>query len=709
VTVRPSTIAIDQSEASTVTVDCAAIRHNTSIIRRTLGSTQLLAVIKAQAYGHGAVPVAEAVLAGGADALCTSSLSEAFEVADIAAQKPCIVLGNVSSEELSRGLPRNIELTAHSLEQVERFGALNLPFHMNLNTGLNRGGLSRLPVSAPRSCVGVMTQLAHGHVDSQRALGEFERFFAVTRHLEGVLLRHAASSGPFLTAEKTWLDAVRIGQLILGLKPRSAGYTALGVVPALTWTTHLVQVEPISVGQPVGYGARYVADQDGWIGVLPIGYADGLHPSLQGSSVRVANTLNRLCAVSMDSAVVLLNEPVPVGAEVTLVGEGISIDDHARAVDVNNVEISVFASAATSRGRRLFRRQTRKCESMTIDPRRAETESEPEREIPSLRDLDVVVACGGHGAERDGSLVSASTVAEMLHDRVRSVEVVDIAAPDFFQRATSCATVFNASHGLHGEDGALQGALDMLGVSYTGSRGLTNTICMDKEIFKQLLVANRLPTAPWRSVPADAGVGSLHVALQELEGPWFVKPVVGGESFASGPAHSITEVQRIIAGAANAEFERFIIEPLVNSPNYTVAVWRDDEGFVDLPVLETRTARVFYDSVAKQDPSQRTHHCPARLAKEDATEMVRTARRVYELVRAESLVRVDFMIDDNGPIVLEANTVPGFSLQGNLATILQRSGHHLEGFVIEELRRASGRRNHGRPLPRTALPASSTS
>lgn len=293
-------------------------------------------------------------MAGGADGLCTSSLLEAYEVCDLAFPKPCIVLGNVSSEEISQGLPPNIELTAHSPEQAERFEQLDLTFHLNLNTGLNRGGFSQIPDRISASCVGVMTQLAHGHLDSERALREFDSFSTQTRHLAGRLLRHAASSGSYLSAEATWLDAVRIGQLILGLKPRSAGQMELALTPAMSWTTHIVQVEPISAGQSVGYGATYRTDRKGWLGILPIGYADGLLTALQGSTVRVSGSSSRLCAVSMDSAVVFLDDAAPIGTEVTLVGPGVSIDDHARVVGANNVEISVASSAATSRGRRSF-------------------------------------------------------------------------------------------------------------------------------------------------------------------------------------------------------------------------------------------------------------------------------------------------------------------------------------------------------------------
>lgn len=312
-----------------------------------------------------------------------------------------------------------------------------------------------------------------------------------------------------------------------------------------------------------------------------------------------------------------------------------------------------------------------------------------EKTTGPLHDLRVLVACGGRGAERDGSKLSAAAVADILQSQVQSIEVADIAAPDFFQRAISCDIVFNACHGLHGEDGALQGAMDLLGISYTGSRALTSAICMDKEIFKQLLLVAGLPTAPWRCVDGQVDVQSLAVTVSDLDGPWFVKPVAGGESFASGPASSVSEIQAIVAGSASPEFDRFLIEPLTPGPTYTVAVWRNGTNYVDLPILEARTDRVFYDPVAKQDPTQRSYHCPAWLDERRSEQMVDIAHRVYEMVRAESLIRVDFLLSDSGPIVLEANTIPGFTRQGNLATILDRSGHDLEGFVVQELLRVS--------------------
>jgi D-alanine-D-alanine ligase len=300
-------------------------------------------------------------------------------------------------------------------------------------------------------------------------------------------------------------------------------------------------------------------------------------------------------------------------------------------------------------------------------------------------DLAVVIAFGGSGAERDGSRRSAEHVSAVLAPLVRSLALLDLADTAFDRAILGCDVVFNAGHGLGAEDGILQGHLEILGVPFTGSGVLASALCMHKPAFKACLAAAGLPTAPWVVLTPPLTVRAASAAIEGLPGPWFVKPVNGGESFASGPVNNATEVLELLARTETDEYRQFMVEPLLAGNTYTVGVSNHGLGTFVLPVLEARSLNDFYDAEAKQNPDFREYICPAPLGAVLTAAVQELAVRAYDEVGCRGAARVDFMIDDGAPWILEINTVPGFTSQGNLCEILRHSDLSFADFLVAEL------------------------
>jgi alanine racemase len=227
---------------------------------------------------------------------------------------------------------------------------------VKLDTGMGRWGLSELP-SGARDVVGVMTHLATADTDPAFAREQLARFLAATDGLQGVT-RHAANSAAALRIPETRLDAVRCGIALYGLSPFGTDPAEDGLEPVLAWTTEVVQSRLLRAGESTGYGRRFVASQDTWIGVLPVGYADGFRRDLSGTRVVVDGEPRRVVGtVSMDAVAVELPGPVAAGTPVTLVGPGALLDEHARVAETIGYELACAINTAPTRAERVVRGQ----------------------------------------------------------------------------------------------------------------------------------------------------------------------------------------------------------------------------------------------------------------------------------------------------------------------------------------------------------------
>jgi alanine racemase len=331
---------------SEITVDLGAVRRNVRRLRDLLGRSELWAVVKADGYGHGAVDVAGAALGEGALALCVATVAEALPLRREFPGVRILVMGPASGREIAQARDGDLDL-AVSDELIPE----GVRVHLKLDTGMGRWGLSELPADAIE-VVGVMTHLATADSDPAFARTQLERFEEATRELSG-LIRHAANSAAALRLPESHLDAARCGVALYGLSPFNEIPAADGLEPALRWDSYLAQVRRLAPGESTGYGRRFQAETETWIGIVPVGYADGFRRDLTGTQVRVAGEPRPVVGtISMDALAVELDRELPVGTPVTLLGHGVLAEDHARVAETINYEIVCRIESGPLRARR---------------------------------------------------------------------------------------------------------------------------------------------------------------------------------------------------------------------------------------------------------------------------------------------------------------------------------------------------------------------
>jgi alanine racemase len=333
---------------SELTIDLGAIRRNVKTLLEALAGAELWAVVKADGYGHGAVDTAAAALGAGAAALCTATVAEALELRDEFPIARILVMGPTSSNrEVAEAREAGLELAISGGEIPD-----GIPVHLKLDTGMGRWGLSELP-EPPADVVGVMSHLASADCDPEFTELQIKRFREASepyRHLT----RHLANSAGVLRFPDARFDAGRCGVALYGLSPFGEDPSQDGLEPALLWRSRLAQVKRLRKGESTGYGRRFVAERATWIGIVPIGYADGFRRDMTGTEVRAGGEPARVVGtISMDALAVELQRELPVDTPVTLIGHGVLIEDHARVADTINYELACGISRDPRRTRRV--------------------------------------------------------------------------------------------------------------------------------------------------------------------------------------------------------------------------------------------------------------------------------------------------------------------------------------------------------------------
>jgi alanine racemase len=358
-------------------VNLAAIERNCARLRSELrDGAMLCAVVKADGYGHGALPAARAALSGGATWLAVASAEEAVELRSAGVQAaPILVMGALTNDELRTALAVDADVVAwreHTIEAVAAAGGGRV--HVKLDTGMGRLG-TRDPAQAVRVAqaaeqavgvrlAGIMTHFATAdeHEDGGFFLAQldaFERFVAELRGSHPEVIVHAANSAATLREPRAHFDMVRCGIAVYGMDPFGVDALARDLAPALELRSYVADVKRCRAGESAGYGRRFVAERDTWVGVLPLGYGDGFRRGLsnncevliEGARFPVVGT------VSMDNVTVDLG-PDPgrealAGAAATVIGvqgqERISAEELARRLATINYEITCGISARVPR------------------------------------------------------------------------------------------------------------------------------------------------------------------------------------------------------------------------------------------------------------------------------------------------------------------------------------------------------------------------
>jgi alanine racemase len=198
-----------------------------------------------------------------------------------------------------------------------------------------------------------MSHLATADTDAAYTEWQIERFRTATDPYAH-LTRHIANSAAALRYPSARFDAGRCGLALYGLSPFGTDPAEDGLEPVLSWTSHVALSRLLHTGESTGYGRRYVAERDTWIGIVPVGYADGFRRDMTGTHVRVGGEPRRVVGtVSMDAIAVELDRELPVGTPVVLVGHGVLAEEHARVADTITYEIACGINSDSSRARRV--------------------------------------------------------------------------------------------------------------------------------------------------------------------------------------------------------------------------------------------------------------------------------------------------------------------------------------------------------------------
>jgi D-alanine-D-alanine ligase len=277
----------------------------------------------------------------------------------------------------------------------------------------------------------------------------------------------------------------------------------------------------------------------------------------------------------------------------------------------------------------------------------------------------IAVLLGGSSAEREISLQSGETVVSALRTLGHQVRPVDPAAGDWVAQLEGAAFAFIALHGPGGEDGSIQGALQALGLPYSGSGVLGSALAMDKVRSKQLWQGIGLATGGFVTLAAETDWQGVIDRLGKV----FVKPACEGSSIGMAVADSAADLQRAYRAAARYA-GGVLAEQFIDGPEYTVAIL----GGEALPAIRLETDREFYDYAAKYLADDTRYHCPSGLSEADEAQAAALALAAFRSLGCAVWGRVDLMRDADGRFyVLEVNTVPGMTSH-SLVPMAARAG-----------------------------------
>lgn len=333
-------------------VNLEAISRNIqTVVRHIPNQAKVWAVVKANAYGHGAVAVAQHVERA-VDGFCVSNVDEAIELRRAGILKSILVLGVVLPDEVYLAQEYGLTLTVSSLKWVtlaKRLGTQlkGLTCHIKIDSGMGRIGVrDQLEAEAVMSELkeqgafveGIFTHFATADEADDQFFKEQLSFFQdlVSRLQDCPPIIHASNSATSIWHAETIFNAVRLGLVIYGLNP-SGGALDLpyALEPALRLESALVQVKKVPAGTAVGYGGTYHTLKSEWIGTLPIGYADGWTRDMQDFRVLVEGEFCQIIGrVSMDQVTIRLPKKYPLGTRVILIGD--SGEQSISATDVAN-------------------------------------------------------------------------------------------------------------------------------------------------------------------------------------------------------------------------------------------------------------------------------------------------------------------------------------------------------------------------------------
>ncbi|KAA3663270.1 MAG: alanine racemase [Calditrichaeota bacterium] len=357
-------------------IDLGAIQRNTERICAHCKSAEVMAVVKADAYGHGAVRVVDAVLNGGASRLAVAHLREALALRQAGVNVPIQVFGGFFKEQLRSFSEADLEFSIGNDEQIEWLTGfvvqrnIRPQVHIKFDTGMGRIGfpwqaaervLAKLKY-APFHFIGLMTHFATSDEKNKDfAKKQLERFKHIITSASKIGLKfdyiHAANSGAILDMPKAHFNLVRPGVILYGNYPSQETSESIHLEPAMSLHSKIMQIKHMQAGEPVSYGATWQADRATVVAVVPIGYADGYLRGLSGKMHAMINgrRVPQIGRVCMDLTMFDLGPEAKdqVGDEVILLGSdgqnAVVMQEFCQALDTIPYEITCQISKRVPR------------------------------------------------------------------------------------------------------------------------------------------------------------------------------------------------------------------------------------------------------------------------------------------------------------------------------------------------------------------------
>ncbi len=344
------------------------IVHNMHEIRRLVREPcELMAVVKADGYGHGALPVAGTALLAGASRLAVAIPEEGITLREGGIPSPILVLGSILPEQAEVIVGNLLTATVFDLPLARALSAeagrqgKNVCVHLKVDTGMGRIGLFPHDVvpfvnqvmRLPHLIIeGVYTHFATADAaDKTYAYQQFKLFEEVLKEIKNaripITLRHAANSAAILNLPESHLDMVRPGIILYGINPLEDESPSITLEPALSWKAKIAYVKQVPTGTGISYGRTHITRGSAWIATLPLGYADGLSRALSNRGEVLirgqrAAIVGRVC---MDQCMVDVSqiEGIQVGDEAVLIGsqgrERLSAEEMARKIGTIGYEV----------------------------------------------------------------------------------------------------------------------------------------------------------------------------------------------------------------------------------------------------------------------------------------------------------------------------------------------------------------------------------
>ncbi len=344
-------------------ISLSAVKHNIGEIRKLLaGNVKFMAVVKANAYGHGAVAVSRAAVEAGADFLAVANLKEALEIREAGVVSPILILTESPTSVMDEIVQYDLRQTIYSFSEARALSEeaqkrkKSVRVHVKVDTGMGRVGvppseavafITKISSLPGIELEGVFTHFAMAEDPQDNfTVEQFQRFQQVISKVKNVPIRHSANSAAVLYHAETHLDMVRVGLMMYGLYPLGSSRSLINLKPALSFKSRVTYLKKIPAGTPVSYGCTYTTSSETTIATIPVGYADGFSRRLSNRGQVIIRGKRYPVAgrVTMDLTMVNVGDArIEVGDEVVLIGEqngqAISADEVAGLEDTISYEV----------------------------------------------------------------------------------------------------------------------------------------------------------------------------------------------------------------------------------------------------------------------------------------------------------------------------------------------------------------------------------